>query len=157
MPTSNEKLLTPSPQTNKILAIVFLLLGIVGFFDAAYLTIEHYRNVLPVCNFISGCDVVLLSKYSMIGPIPLALLGVVYYSVIIFGSILFLDLKINKILHLLAAYTLVGILASVYFLYLQVFVIKALCLYCLISALTSTLLFVNGLITYKLTAENKTA
>jgi uncharacterized membrane protein len=141
------------PKIDKIGAIIFLILGIAGFLDASYLTIEHYRGLIPVCTLITGCGQVLISKYSTIGPVPLALLGVAYYSVVIFGALLFLDLKIIKILHLLAAYTFVGIIASIYFIYLQVFVIGALCFYCLISALLSTLLFINGVIIYKKTSE----
>ena len=151
METSTQPSPNTLPRIDKIGAIIFLILGIIGFFDASYLTIEHYRGLIPICTIITGCGQVLISKYSTIGPVPLALLGVAYYSVIIFGSLLFLDLKIIKILHLLAAYTLVGILASAYFIYLQVFVIQALCLYCLISALISTLLFVNGAVIYKKT------
>ncbi|MFA6105672.1 MAG: vitamin K epoxide reductase family protein [Patescibacteria group bacterium] len=142
----------PLPKIDKIGAIIFLLLGIIGFLDASYLTIEHYRGIIPVCTVVTGCGTVLISKYSTVGPVPLALLGVAYYSVIIFGALLFLDLKIIKILHLLSAYTFIGILASLYFLYLQIFVIQALCLYCLFSAATSTLLFINGVYIYKKTA-----
>ena len=152
METSKPPLPAPSPKVNKLGAAIFLLFGVVGFLDASYLTIEHYRGVLPVCHVVSGCGQVLISKYSTIGPVPLALLGVAYYSVIIFGSLLYLDLKIQKILHLLAAYTMVGIAASAYFVYLQFFVIKALCFYCLISAGISTLLFLNGLYIFKKTA-----
>ena len=152
METSKPQSPEPSPKVNKLGAAIFLLFGVAGFLDASYLTIEHYRGVLPVCRVVSGCGQVLISKYSMFGPVPLALLGVAYYSVIIFGSLLYLDLKIKKILHLLAAYTMVGIAASGYFVYLQFFVIKALCFYCLISAGISALLFLNGLYIFKKTA-----
>lgn len=152
METLNQILPVQLPKTNKIGAMIFFLLGVAGFLDASYLTLEHYRGVIPVCNIISGCGQVLFSKYSKIGPVPLALFGVAYYSVIIFGALLFLDLKITKILRLLSVYTLVGILASAYFVYLQAFVIKAFCQYCLISALISALLFINGIFIYKKTA-----
>ena len=153
METLNPTSLPPLPKIDKIGAIIFLFLGVVGFLDASYLTVEHYRGLVPICKVITGCGEVLISKYSTIGPVPLALLGVAYYSVVIFGALLFLDLKIIKILHLLAAYTCVGIIASLYFIYLQIFVIHALCLYCLFSAFTSALLFINGAYIYKKTAS----
>lgn len=144
---SNE----PLSKTTKIGAAVFLLLGVIGFLDATYLYLEHLRGTIPACNVIKGCDQVLVSSYSTIGPVPLALLGSIYYLIIIVGALIFFDTKKVHFLHLLSAFTLVGIFASLYFLYLQFFIIKALCIYCLFSAATSTLLFVNGYIVFKKT------
>jgi uncharacterized membrane protein len=151
METSNPTSPTPLPKVDKIGAIVFLILGVIGFLDATYLSLEHYRGVIPICKVVTGCGQVLLSQYSTIGPIPLSVLGMAYYTVIIVGAIIFLDIKKLRVLHLLSAYTFAGILASGYFMYLQVFIIKALCLYCIFSALTSTLLFLNGVYIYSKT------
>ncbi len=158
MQTSNQTLPEPSPQVNKIPrvdtigAIIFIIIGLIGFLDATYLTIERYRGVIPVCTIVSGCKQVLISQYSSLGPVPLSVLGMIYYAIVIVGALLFFDLRKIHFLHLLAAFTLLGIFASAYFIYLQVFIIKALCIYCLGSALTSTLLFLNGWYVYKKTS-----
>lgn len=147
----------PSPKINKIPrvdtigAILFIFIGLVGFLDATFLTIEHYRQAIPACAIVSGCKQVLLSSYSNIGFVPLSVLGMVYYAIIIIGALLFFDLRKLHFLHLLAAFSLLGIIASAYFIYLQIFIIKALCIYCLGSALTSTLLFFNGWFVYRKT------
>ncbi len=49
------------------------------------------------------------------------------------------DKLLRRVLQALAA---LGILASLYFTFLQVFIIGALCVYCLGSALTTTLIFI---------------
>lgn len=138
-----------SPKINNFGATIFLLLGVLGFGDSAFLYLEHLRGSLPVCSLISGCDKVLLSPYASIGPFPTALFGVIYYALIIGGSLYFFDSKKPKTLRLLSIFTVAGLLASLYFLFLQIFIIKALCLYCLGSAATSALLFLNGVFVYR--------
>lgn len=141
---------------NKIGAIIFLALGVAGFLDSGYLALESYRGSVPICTILTGCQEVLASGYSKVAGVPLSYLGVLYYSIVIAGSLLYLDIKNVKVLHALSGFTMIGILASVYFLYLQFFVIQALCIYCLFSAMTSTLLFINGLYIFIKTEPKKT-
>ena len=158
MQTSNQTSPKPStkinnlPRVDTVGAVIFIIIGVIGFLDSTYLTIEHYHGVIPVCTIVVGCQQVLQSSYASFGLVPLSLLGMIYYFIVILGALLFLDLRKIRLLHLLAAFSLLGILASGYFLFLQIFVIKALCIYCLGSALTSTLLFMNGLYVYKKTS-----
>ena len=158
MPISNQTSPKPStkinnlPRVGAVGAVIFIIIGVIGFLDSTYLTIEHYHGVIPVCTIVVGCQQVLQSSYASFGLVPLSLLGMIYYFIVILGALLFLDLRKIRLLHLLAAFSLLGILASGYFLFLQIFVIKALCIYCLGSALTSTLLFLNGLYVYKKTS-----
>ena len=157
MQTSKATLPEQLPKTNKIPrvdiigAIIFIIIGTIGFLDATYLTIEDLRGTIPLCAIVSGCKQVLQSGYAHLGPIPLSVLGMIYYAVVIIGALLFFDLKKIRFLHLLADFTLLGIFASGYFIFLQIFIIKALCIYCLGSALTSTLLFLNGWYVYRKT------
>ena len=117
--------------------VAFLVLGLIGFADAMYLTLSHYLGKPVVCAIFEGCDAVTTSAYSMIGPVPVALLGVFYYTAII--VLTFVCVRYAALL------TPVGFLASVWFTYLQLFVINALCLYCLLSAAVSTTLFLLGM------------
>lgn len=137
---------TLSPKTNKTFAVLFLAFGVLGFSDSTYLFIEHLRGVLPSCYLISGCDRVLLSPYAEIFGVPVALLGVLYYGIIVAGSLLFFDIGKSSILKYLSLFSIAGIIASGYFVFLQLFVIKSICLYCVLSAVSSTVLFVIGMI-----------
>ena len=112
-----------------------------GFLDALYLAIEHYLNRIPPCSLVKGCEQVLTSKYATIFGIPVALFGAVFYIAVFLLVLAYLDSRNERILKFVFFLTLAGFLGSLGFLYLQIFVIKALCFYCLISLGTSTILF----------------
>ncbi|MBI5729163.1 MAG: vitamin K epoxide reductase family protein [Candidatus Magasanikbacteria bacterium] len=133
---------TSKTLSNKIIAIIFVLIGLLGFLDATYLTIGHFRHTLPPCTIVHGCSQVLTSQYSTIVGVPVALGGVVYYLFILISALVYLDTKREAVLLLAARATVLGVLASIYFLTLQIFIIRAYCLYCLVSIGTSTALFI---------------
>ncbi len=124
----------------------FFITALIGFIDATFLAIEHYRGEVPPCSIISGCEKVTSSEYSEVFGIPLALFGAVYYFALLFSIIAYFDLKKAIILKIAALITPIGLLASLYFIYLQLIIIKAICLYCMISAAASIALFVLGMI-----------
>jgi len=128
--------------------LVFALLAFapLGFLDASYLTIEHFLNRVPPCSLVHGCELVTTSSYSLIFGIPTALLGALYYLAIILALVYYLDTKQTNILRVAAAATAIGFLFSLYLVYLQLFVLNAICLYCMISALSSTILFILGMV-----------
>lgn len=131
------------PKTAFYLTALF---AFVGFADSAYLTADHYFALPLPCTLTNGCDTVLLSQYSMIGPVPLAALGVAYYLLALFLAV-YIYTSENPTLRPARAIWLLsgtGVLASAYFVYLQVSVLQALCVYCLGSALTSVLLFASS-------------
>ncbi|MCX6702260.1 MAG: vitamin K epoxide reductase family protein [Candidatus Wolfebacteria bacterium] len=141
----------------KWLVISFISLGLLGFFDASYLTFTHYQNINLVCLGGESCDKVTASVYSSVGQIPVALLGALYYAVIISLSAAYLWFSRKKYVagssawrdfmaNLLPRFTILGLLASAWFVYLQLFVIKEICVYCMGSALTSAMLFILGIL-----------
>ncbi|TSC84288.1 MAG: Vitamin K epoxide reductase [Parcubacteria group bacterium Gr01-1014_13] len=152
--TSSNKLVALSNW----LPISFLILSAIGFIDATYLTTQHFLGTPIACSILKGCEEVTTSRYSTIGPVPISLLGSLYYLTVLILGVIYLDTKKIKALNLLAKITPLGFLASAYLVYLQIFVIKAICLYCMGSAVTSTLLFVLSLIFWqkqKNSARNK--
>lgn len=126
------------------LLVIFAITALVGFVDASYLTAEHFRGVVPPCT-TSGCEEVLTSSYAVIFGIPLAVLGMIYYGILIMLLIAYWDTGSARFLRIAAYATIGGIAASVYFMYLQAWVLNAYCQYCLLSAGTSTLLALLGL------------
>jgi len=126
---------------NKLI-IALLVVAVLGFADAAYLTLEHYSGVIPPCSIVEGCEQVLTSSYATIAGIPVALGGVIFYLLVLIGLFAYLEGKNEKLLRYSLILTAVGFLSTLYFLFIQAFVLKAFCLYCLGSATSSTLLFV---------------
>lgn len=135
----------PPALINKKLIIAILVIAFIGFLDATYLTVKHYQEVIPPCTLTEGCEAVLTSKYNNFFGIPVALFGSLYYLAIFFGTFAYLNNTSNtKLLTLTARATWLGFVTSLYFAYLQIFIIKSLCIYCLFSALTSILIFILG-------------
>jgi uncharacterized membrane protein len=120
----------------------FIVFSLIGFLDAAYLAIQHYNSGILPCYIFTGCDRVTTSSYAVIAGVPVSLLGAIYYLAILITAILYIDTGIRKILYALRNLPVIGFLATLWFLFLQFFIIKAVCFYCVISAITSTLLFI---------------
>ena len=131
------------------LAVFLLVIALLGFADATYLTIEHYQGVIPPCTVVSGCETVLTSGYSVIAGVPVSLLGAIYYFVVLVGVFAFLESKKTAPLKWVLFFTIFGMIFSLWFIYVQAAILGAWCLYCLGSALTSTVLFVTACIVLK--------
>lgn len=133
-------------QQKNIFVGGILLLSAIGFLDASYLAAKHYQGASVICSILAGCDKVTASVYATIGDVPVALLGVLYYAAIFLLGMWYAYSQQKDILDFAAKFTVVGFLMSVWFVYLQLAVIKAICFYCMISAATSTLLFVTSIL-----------
>jgi uncharacterized membrane protein len=129
-------------------AVVLIILALIGFCDATYLTIDHYQNIAPPC-FVGSCEVVLTSAYSTVAGIPVSIFGVAYYLFIVVALFAFINSSADPVTgnkktgaFRAALYvTPLGFLASLYFFIIQAFVLDHFCQYCLLSATTSTVLF----------------
>jgi uncharacterized membrane protein len=129
----------------KSIVLAFLIVSVVGFLDATYLTAKHYLGEVPTCSILEGCEKVLISSYATLGGVPVALPGAVYYLVIFLSLVAYLDTPRRSILRFTAYLTFFGFLASLGFIYLQLFVLRAICLYCMASAASSIVLFGLGI------------
>lgn len=133
------------PQLTRIpngIVIAFLVLSFIGFIDAGFLTIEHFRGSVPPCNIASGCEAVTTSAYSQIFGIPVALGGAIYYLAVFILSLAYLDRRNPRLFNIAALLTIFGFLFSAWFVFVQLVLLKAICEWCMYSALTSTTLFI---------------
>ncbi len=124
--------------------LVPFFLTVLGILDAGYLTWEHFNNVIPPCSvhiLFADCGRVLTSPYSILFGIPLALIGLIHYMLeAVTAAVVILtgNKWAKRILVLLVTG---GLLASMYFVYIMLGIIGAICLYCMGSAIISFLLF----------------
>lgn len=125
------------------LALLFALLGIM---NASYLSWSAMLGAAPTCFLNSGCDIVAASPYSRVFGIPLALFGVFFYTMAAGFSLWGVLKKNAPVPPFLLGLASVGFALSLYFLYLQAFVIGAYCEYCLFSLFDATALFLIALI-----------
>ncbi|NBS68942.1 vitamin K epoxide reductase family protein [bacterium] len=117
------------------------IVAFIGLADALYLTLNHYFGVPLACGPLSGCDTVTSSVYSIVLGIPVALFGVLYYLAMFFGMLFALEYQSAIYFRLFCLFSLAGLIASGWFVFVMAVLLQAWCTYCLVSAFTSTLLF----------------
>lgn len=140
---------------SKAIVIPFLLISFVGFVDASFLAANHFSGVTPPCFVTQGCDIVTTSAYAKIAGIPVSALGVLYYLSQLVLMIYFVDKKDERVLPLIVLSSAIGFGFSLWFTYVQIFLLKSYCTYCLFSGLTSTILFALGIVIWKQIQEKK--
>lgn len=120
---------------------VILALSALGIMLSLYLTYMHFtESQAAFCAAGSDCDTVRQSGFSTIMGIPVAAVGVAGYSVIL---IVFLSgMKKRTKWLLLYILALAGFVFSAYLTYIELFVIKAICMYCIFSAVLMTIIFI---------------
>lgn len=131
----------PHLKLRKYRFIILFVLALIGFSDSTYLTVEHIRGTIPPCSIVSGCETVLTSAYASIGSIPVAVLGMLFYGTILVLLVGYFDSRSPLFSGAVALLSIVGAIATIAFIYVQVAIIGALCLYCMISAGTSLGIF----------------
>lgn len=126
-------------------AVSYIFFTFAGLADTAYLAAKHFAGTDVNCAILKGCDRVLASPYAVVGGnIPLALIGMAYYFLLLILALLYLQNKNKNAAFLFFGLSALGFLFSIWLTYLQFFVINALCLYCLSSAVFTTILFALG-------------
>jgi len=125
----------------KKLYAVAALLALIGLADALYLTIEHVTGQSVRCTILSGCSAVLSSPYAVVRGVPLAAIGAAAYFSVFSLAILTL-FGYPKVSGLLLALVVAMFAVSLWLVYLQAFVIREFCQYCLFSALITTTILV---------------
>src|SRR5579859_2771296 len=70
------------------LALLLVICGILGIFDAGYITYNEFSGQIPPCRPPFACDTVLKSAWSHVGPVPLSVFGLFFYATIFLLSVL---------------------------------------------------------------------
>jgi uncharacterized membrane protein len=120
-----------------------LVLAFLGVLDSIYLTWVKYTGSYATCGPIGNCEAVNSSRYAEIAGIPIALIGILGYLVII--ALVALEARFPDQEELLRlaffGFTLTGTIYSVYLTYVEVAILKAICPYCVVSAVLMLILF----------------
>jgi uncharacterized membrane protein len=123
--------------TERKLAIAIAAISFLGVAIATYLVYVHYAGIQPFCVAGGGgCEKVQTSDYARLAGIPVAVLGLAGYIAIL-GSLLVRG-DLGRLAG--AAIALSGFGFSMYLTYREIFTIKAICQWCVASAVLMTLL-----------------
>jgi uncharacterized membrane protein len=119
-----------------------LILAGLGLIDSIYLSYVKLSNSYAICGPIGDCESVNNSQYAEIAGIPIAILGAGAYLAIIL--LLWLENRgefwIEYSPIIVFGISLAGVLYSAYLTYIEIFVLRAICPYCVISAVILVLL-----------------
>ncbi len=123
-------------MTKRFATVAILLLAFLGLADSVYLTQSETNGSPLLCdiNSLTGCNIVAQSPYSQFLGIPLAEYGLLFYVVLFVIAALELAVLHHLVRRVMQGLAMAGFLMSAYFVAIQLFVIKALCIYCLLSA-----------------------
>ena len=131
-----------------VFKIAVMLIALGGFFLARHIWL-HKRKAEPkqplVCPLNFHCDPVIHSDFSRFLGVPVEVLGMLYYGLITiayaFGIFLTPDFVPPIISLLLISFSVVAFLFSLYLTFVQAFVLKQWCSWCLVSAGLCFLIF----------------
>ncbi len=126
--------------------VLIIVLAFCGLSDSAYIAQQETNNASLLCDVqnLSGCNIVAASQYSHLFGIPLADYGIVFYGIIFILAALELVLANKLLRRLLQGISLIGVADSLYFTFLQIFVIRELCIFCLASAFIALCILVSA-------------
>ena len=118
-------------MSDRALRLAAALVTLAGVGIAGYLTWAHYADESVICVQGGGCETVQQSSYSEIAGIPVAALGLASYLVML--ALLAWDAPVARLSA--ATLALVGLLFSAYLVVIQLFVIDAICVWCMANDL----------------------
>ena len=129
--------------------MIAALLALIGVFVALYLTLYKTGTIGAISCSIGSCETVNTSQWSTFLGLPVAAWGLGFYvtalTVAIIGSQdRWADERGPAVI--LAALSGWGVLFSAWLTYLELFVIHAICMWCVISAIIVTLIFITSVL-----------
>src|SRR3989449_1332636 len=117
------------------------LLALVGLFVALYLWLYKIGIIGTLQCGVGACEQVQTSRYAALFGVPVAFYGVVGYAALLTVALLGLRPRLlaeRRVTLALAALATVGVAVSLYLTYLELFVIHAICRWCVGSAVIVT-------------------
>lgn len=128
-------------------AVVGLALSLAGFAVSGYLTYEHYTSSTslscPASGGIVNCFKVTTSQYSKIGGVPVAVLGLVFFAVMLAlqspwaWRSYWRPVRAGRLI-----WSIVGVGTAVWLIYAELFRVDAICLWCTAVHAVTILLFI---------------
>lgn len=125
-----------SDQFARVRTIFFAIMAVValcGLADATYLTVAHLSGETSLCGSSPGCSIVLSSPYASLRGIPTAAFGMAGYFAA-FSMATLLAFGYARLRPVLGLIVVIMFAATLWFLYVQAFILHAFCPFCLLSA-----------------------
>jgi len=133
----------PEASRSRFWLWVPVVLAGAGLGVSAYLSVKRFTGGGLACTRWAQCDVVNSSPYAVLAGVPVAFIGLAGYLLLLVLALAAIQADgVRRRRLLLAGFILSigGVLFSVYLTYLEIYVIEALCSWCVASAVIILLL-----------------
>lgn len=112
----------------------------IGTLVSAYLTWVHYSGNLALCIGVGGCEAVQTSRFSVVGTVPVALIGLAgFIAILAVAGVRLHDGAPAWADTALFGLSLAATLYVAYLTYVELFVLGAVCPWCVIVAVCAAL------------------
>ena len=128
--------------------LILAILDVIGLAIASYLSVVEVGGGVPVCGPLKGCETVAQSEYSRISGVPVAVYGVVLSLTLLTLALAWWKSNARGLLLLHYGLSLGGVIFEIYFMYIQLVVIRAVCVWCTSYGLSLILRFVVALVVW---------
>jgi uncharacterized membrane protein len=128
--------------------MLMALIALVGLFIALYLTLYKAGIIGTLACGAGSCETVQLSRWASLLGLPIAAWGAGYYALVFMLALASVQdrwASSRGLALAVLAVTTWGALFSTWLTYLELFVINAICRWCVVSAILSLALFVLAL------------
>jgi len=126
-----------APVLGVAVPALLLALSVAGLGISSYLAYTHWADATIACGGVGNCNLVNNSRYAELAGMPVALLGALSYSAMIATAVVWLWLRPSGLawpVMVLWGLSVGGTLYSAYLTYVELFVLEAICIYCVASA-----------------------
>ena len=132
-----------------MLEVLVLIFALAGLWVSLYINYKESKNEQMICRFGEKCNDVLQSKYNRTFGIKNEKLGILYYlliavlaTLVLLGTTSLFSIPLTTALFILA---IPAFFFSAFLVIIQLFVLKAWCEYCMLSATASLGIFITEL------------
>lgn len=129
--------------------MIIAALALIGVFVALYLTLYKVGTIGHLACGFGSCERVNTSKWATFVGAPVAMWGLGFYVATFIVAVAGTSpgyANRREVSYLLAAMSGVGVAFSGWLTYLELFVIDAICRYCVMSAVIVTLIFIVSML-----------
>jgi len=136
------------------------MLSLIGLFISGYLYLYKVGKIGNLACGTGGCETVQWSPWSRVAGIEVSLIGVLGYAGLLALSLAALQPGLthrNWPVALLSGLAGIGVLFTIYLTYLELFVIHAICRWCVASGVVILMLFITALIDLRRLRRNRVA
>jgi uncharacterized membrane protein len=128
--------------------LILAALDTFGLVVASYLSIVELSGNVPVCGPLQGCEEVAKSDYAWIGPIPVAVFGVALSLILLAAALGWWKTGDRRLLAVHYGLSLLGVTFEAWFMFAQVFLIQAVCVWCTAYGISLILRFLIALLVW---------